>query len=405
MRIALVTSEFLTENLSFDGGLSNYIFRLALALQELGHEPVVLVASHQQEILDYKGIEVHRVKSWYWEGGATSNLWAILANYLSLRFFRVLIYYAWQSYSLNNYLKKLHKQQQFDIVQYAHLGGTAFFLDKTIPSVVRLSSSTSLCQQYGGYGYSDWQAKQQIWIENKALQKVDAIFGPSRAIAKIVKQEINREISIIETPFVLDKQQDDPSSYQHYLANKKYLLFFGSLSLIKGTDLIADILEKILAQYPELYFVFVGKDSHTQQGRSMVDYIFEKAKSYQDRVIRLDKMPHPKLYPIIEKAYGVVLPSRIDNFPNTCIEAMAHKKIVIGTKNNGFEQLIQDKKNGFLIDIQSSSQLLESCKELLNLPPEKYQQMGQAAYERILELKPEKVVRQLLKFYEDIVNN
>ena len=44
MRVALITSEFVTESV-FDGGLANYIFRVAKALIQLNHIPVVFVSS------------------------------------------------------------------------------------------------------------------------------------------------------------------------------------------------------------------------------------------------------------------------------------------------------------------------------------------------------------------------
>ena len=44
----------------------------------------------------------------------------------------------------------------------------------------------------------------------------------------------------------------------------------------------------------------------------------------------------------------VVLPSRIDNYPNTCLEAQALGKIVIGPRGSSLEEMIIDGETGFL---------------------------------------------------------
>jgi hypothetical protein len=62
MKICFVTPEFVTEAKNFDGGLSNYLYRVSLGLLELGHHPVVMVASDTTEVFTHRGIEVHRVQ-------------------------------------------------------------------------------------------------------------------------------------------------------------------------------------------------------------------------------------------------------------------------------------------------------------------------------------------------------
>ena len=45
---------------------------------------------------------------------------------------------------------------------------------------------------------------------------------------------------------------------------------------------------------------------------------------------------------------GCSLPSKVDNLPNTCLEAMALKRVVIGSRTAAsFDQLISDGVNGF----------------------------------------------------------
>jgi glycosyltransferase involved in cell wall biosynthesis len=46
----------------------------------------------------------------------------------------------------------------------------------------------------------------------------------------------------------------------------------------------------------------------------------------------------------------VVTPSRVDNCPNTCLEAQALGKIVIGTRQSSLEELVDHGVTGFLAE-------------------------------------------------------
>ena len=49
MRIAFPTTEFVSEKTSFDGGLSNYLFKISKELIKMGHTPLIFVVSDKNE--------------------------------------------------------------------------------------------------------------------------------------------------------------------------------------------------------------------------------------------------------------------------------------------------------------------------------------------------------------------
>jgi len=187
------------------------------------------------------------------------------------------------------------------------------------------------------------------------------------------------------------------------LRTKQFLLFFGTISLYKGCMTIAKSLNRLFSQYPGLYFVFAGKIAKYKKKKYDVLIRREVRAEYQDRIIFCGNAKHAQLYPVIQTAKGVVLPSRVDNLPNTCLEAMGLGKIVVGTRGASFDQLINDGENGFLCDIDAPDSLFASMKKLLSLSGEKTQQMSQAAIERIKLLHPDIVVPKLLEFYREVI--
>lgn len=399
MRIAFVTPEFVTEETCFDGGLANYLFRIALGLKKAGHEPIIFVRSNRDEILTHCGIEVHRVRISFWFINALQRLlfnrmtWITEAGRWLL-----------QSWLLTRSLERAHRRNPIQIVQYSSYTGTGFFRSNVLPCVVRISSYHPLLAEAIGLSRNSLQVKALAAIECKALKRGDGIFGPSRMLAKVINRELGLSVRIIESPFVESPYQMDDSFFKKFELDKfNYLLYFGSIALHKGVKVIAECLHELFTNRNNLIFVFVGKDTPYQQ-RTMMDYVRLNAGEYADRIIHLDKLQHNALFPIIQHAKAVILPSLIDNFPNTCIEAMSCGKIVVGTRGTSFEQLIDDGENGLLCNPNDAVGLLRAIYTALDLPKGEMQRMGRAAKRRVEKLHPEVIVGQLILFYEQIIS-
>ena len=306
----------------------------------------------------------------------------------------------YQSYILNKYLEKTASQQKIEIVQYASYMGVGFYRIESIPSVVRLSSYNPLLSIYHNIPDS-LENQKSNYIEIASIRNADAVFGPSKLISNEISKTENIQVNIIESPFVPDTSELDFSLYNQ-LSEKKYLLFFGSIQLLKGVKTIAEVLYDLFSKYNDLYFVFIGKD-YGFNGNKMMDYVFENAGNYRHRIFHFIEMKHEKLYPIIKNAYAVVLPSRIDNFPNTCIEAMAYGKIVIGTKNTGFDQLIKDGFSGYLCEKDNPKELLHTIEKVLSLSDADIKYLQANAIRRIELLNPQYVVKKLVDFFSEII--
>jgi glycosyltransferase involved in cell wall biosynthesis len=398
MRIAFVAGEYVTEEGSFDGGLANYIHRVSLSLAAMGHEPIVVVASDRDESFVETGIEVHRVRT-------SGNVWRGWIDFITFHRFTMALELTFVGVALRNRLKEIHRKRPLSIVQYTHLGGLSLFAPREIPSVVRLSSYTPLARAMGGYdGLRPCEIRQQEQFERRALKRADGVFGPSRIISALVEKDVGRPVEIIESPFLMDTSRTDDSRYRAHLEGKTYLLFFGTLSVLKGIVTLAEVIPGLLTGHPDLHFVFIGKERDGYRGMSMKDYILSTAGDCRDRVLFLGKMRHAQLYPILNRALAVVLPSRLDNFPNTCLEAMAHRRVIVGTRGTSFEQLLDDGESGILCEVDDPASLRDAVERAVALPDDRRREMGEKAWERVRELRPERAAAQLLSFYDKVVS-
>ena len=311
------------------------------------------------------------------------------------------IHWLIQSKKLNQALLTLHKNCNVNVTQYASYTATALFAPTHIPSVSRISSYQPLWDA----AYEKNPSIQNIlcdFLELRALKKTKLTYGPSKLIGEIIENKINREVEIIETP-LSPKSPIDETKYIEYLSGKKYILFFGTLGVLKGVLEIAKILPNLFTQNQNIHFVFAGKDT-IYNGKSIIETIKNHASKYEDRCIFLGSLKKVQLTPVVQNAEVVVLPSRVDNLPNTCIEAMSLGKIVIGTQGASFEQLITDGENGFLCDIQNSESLYSKIEEALNLTEFQKNKMSEKAIQRTKKLEPEVICDQLLNLYNKAIN-
>ena len=393
MRIAFLTPEFVTEP-TFSGGLANYLLRTCLALRQFGHDPAVFVLSKRGDSFFHRGIEVHRAQS------RRPSVVAI-ADTLTFGRFAYLLRIVSSAMVLAKAFRGSHGGNPFDIVQAASYQATNLFISRKLASVVRISSFEPLMRE--AYEKKAGVAQRMVeWLELLAIRRADGVYAPSNFIAGKVPLAAKQPIKVIGPPFLLDTHDLDWSTYERHLEGKSYLLFFGSIGVLKGCKAIAEILEQVLLDNHELYFVFVGKTTRYQD-QSMIDYIREKAGPVSDKVLWIDEVSHDALYPIIEKAKAIILPSRVDNLPNTCLEAMHFGKIVLGTRGTSFEEIIDDGISGFLCLPDRPDSLLAAIRRILGLSQEEGERISQNAKARLARLSPERVVPELICFYESVL--
>lgn len=389
MRIAFLTTEFVTEP-NFPGGLSNYLLQVCLALKEFHHHPIVFVPSSRNEILYHQGIEVVRIER------QTPFFIKFLDRLTLCRFSHPLSVIS-SALILSRTLKKYHQKTPFDIVQAASFKATNLFLNNKIPTVIRISSYEPLLRK----AYRKPFTFSQIifeWLEAFAIKKAHNVFAPSKLIAKEINRLMNLPVKVLESPFILDTPDFDWSSYDRHLKNKTYLLFIGTVGLLKGCKVIADIIESLLLKNPELFFVFIGQ--HTfYNGEKMMNYILKKSNSVRDRVLYFEPTKHKALYPIIRKAHCVILPSIVDNFPNACLESMSLGQVVVGTEGTSLEQMIEDGVSGFLCAPNNPDSLSKAIDRVLNLSKYEKDILSKNAKSAMERVAPRRVVKDLVDYY------
>lgn len=391
MHIVYVSAEFVTEEKA--GGLASYLANISRIMREHGHEVTVVTLSpvHDDGIDWEQGIRVERVLEQH------RDALVPLRVYL-------------QSRDLRHRLQRVQQRRPIDLIQYASYLGIGLCKLSGVPSVVRISSDPVYWRMLKFYDCTAEDLEHPALTEQLeflAEKRIGRIFGPSKACGDIIAHRTGRSVTVIESPFYLSTDEGDASLYEQELRGKKYYLSHSSMSCLKGTHTIAEAIPQIAAADPDAYFVFAGPDHQIQYKNqpsvSCVDYLRQQAGAYVDRVIYLGTLSRDALRPIIAHAYACLMPSRMDNMPNTCIEAMALGKIVIGTNGASYEQLITDGVSGYLIERDRPDELAEKAACLNALSDEGYLAMSNEARKAAQRFDPESAYNNLMQYYQSVL--
>lgn len=364
------------------GGMAKAVYMNAKGMKDRGHNVCVLTVSNRKREWEYKGIKVVSVNA---EHGIdkSSDLEMI---YQIIR----------REILIEKEIRKISSKKKIDIIQYTGWFGIGLLHFNRIPTVMRISSYTKAQLECN---YSNRRVNILSYIERLAMKRMNAVYAPSRIMAKKIEADIKRKVYVIETPYIQEGVQADETAWRKKVGEKKYILFFGRISIDKGIYIIKDALYKILSDYEDIYFVFAG--AFDTNGVKKVE-LMQAAKEHQKRLIFCGNLSKKQLWPLIEHAYMVLMPSLMDNFPNACAEAMSLGKIVIGTNGSSLEQFITDSYNGYLSQIGDSESLIEKIREVLKLEQEKKKEISENAKKRIDKLNINDYCEKMEKMYDTI---
>ena len=394
LRIAFATPEYVTEN-HFDGGLANYICRIARLLAAAGHDVhVVTLSTRDEEAVAHEGIMVHRVmlrRGWQQLNRLTRYRFPTTLHWLNL------------SAQIYRKLKQLHRQTPFHLIQYPNYSSCGLFAIPLLRAahVVRVSSYQPAWNDAAGLERNT-DIKLAERLEALQYKLTRNVYAPSQAMQKMLAKELGlKDLPVIRTPFYPEAHDLDPTVYDQFFKGKEYLLYFGRFQRHKGFHTLAEALPRFLDRYPAAHAALVGRDMETSTASSMAAWARAQCGSSAERLIILGNLPHSQLYPVISGARLVVLPSLIDNLPNAGLEAMGLGKVVIATKGTSFEELITDGVNGFLVPPANGDVLADKIIAAWTNP--RLEEMSLAAKERMLDFAPEKTLPPLLSYYSKVI--
>ena len=323
MHIAFLTPEYSRDE-DRQGGLGNYLRKVGVELCRRGHRVTILALSNSRREWHDDLIQVHEISRFRFPSQFTRL--RPMCPYLPV------IAQVGCAHRLGRALLRVHRSDHVDIVQASGYMAPGYTMRRNpyFPMVCRVSSYAPLLRAANGLrrAFSEYLCD---WLEVRQVLDAQASFAPSKFMADTFARLEGHRPLTIRTPAILETRPLDSSFFDTHLRSKKYLLYFGTLNRIKGLDLLAPVIGDVLERHRAIEFVFIGRDHGLGGSARAFETLRNANEAHAARLYYHTALAKPQLYPIVANALGVLMPSRVDNYPNACLEAQALGVPVVGT--------------------------------------------------------------------------
>jgi glycosyltransferase involved in cell wall biosynthesis len=124
----------------------------------------------------------------------------------------------------------------------------------------------------------------------------------------------------------------------------------------------------------------------------------------EDYVKFIGQVPNEQIPSLYDAADVLVLPSLSEGFPVTVLEAMASGLPIIATRVGGLPEVIEEGRNGFLVEPKNPKQIAE--KILLLLENNKLREnISKNNIRKAMSYSWQNIVQQLEKVYHKIISD
>jgi len=237
-----------------------------------------------------------------------------------------------------------------------------------------------------------------------ALQNASAITTNASELAKKAKTFIDREIHLIPNGIETDlfkflvKNNVLAETLHLQSSTTNVIGFVGELRKKKGLETLLSAYTQATTQHP-LALLIIGEIRQGEDKKAFDEFQIANPDS---QIIVTGYVPQKDLPAYYSLVDIFVHPSLRDGMPNAVLEAMACEKAVIATPVGGLKDVLEDGKNGVIVNVNDSSMLAEKIIELLG-DPEKRTSLGKNARGLVAsKFTPQKELKANLDVYRKL---
>jgi glycosyltransferase involved in cell wall biosynthesis len=383
VRIAFITPEFITES-PRGGGLANYLSRIT-GLLAAEHQVEVFVIAERHQTIRHKGILVHCIKP-------NDHALSMRVTWRLARMLRVANRIGWalrwypKARAIAEAVDARQRDIPFDFIQSADLHALGLLIKRDLYTkyIVRCSHA----QELEAAGDDSSEARVQGWFERQAIGRADLAYAPSEYVASHFTAAHKLNVGVVRPPAAFEFAA---SAAPPLLLPPRFFVHFGRMLPIKGSDHIVRALPMVWRQCPDFTMIFSGTVSEPVQ-----QLLAELNLGNDPRLLFTGPLTKPDLYAVLRCASAAVLPSVVDNLPNTAIESLALGLPVIAFNGASLNELITTASEGTLVEMNDTQALAEAMIDHWQNPRPKNSAWTHSAIAR--QMHPPIAVENLLTF-------
>jgi glycosyltransferase involved in cell wall biosynthesis len=298
----------------------------------------------------------------------------------------------WFAWSAAFLAERLIEEEGIDVVEAQEWEAPLYYFllrrslglgpERRPPCLVHLHSPTVFIHHYNGPPVSPASLPWMRRLEEFCIQSADSLLCPSRRLARDAcrhYQLATEAIEVIPLPvgFAAPLVRAPP------VWEDGSICYVGRLEPRKGVIEWIEAASRVAREDPNVSFDLIGADIWNLRGtleqqvgpKLAARFRFHGPKSKDD------------IQGYLARAQAAVVPSRWENFPNVCIEAMASGLPVITTPYGGQAEMVEDGQTGWMAADLGVAGLADSLADALRAciatPPERKAAMGAAAADSI----------------------
>ncbi len=396
MKILYISSEYPPQT-GF-GGIATYTKYMAEAMTSMGQQVHVLCRSIDEEnhsVLN--GVNVHRVPCGPYplpDSFLCYPLRRLSYKMISQSLNRL----AWAR-TVNKEYIRLSANNTFDIIEYPECGAEGYYLTfKRLPLVVRLHTPWTIVRQLNMIKEHPLDCWLQKHLERWSITHAKAITSPSNALAAMLQKGWNiRKTVVFPNPLPVNRFKSEKTDSQW--------IYTGRLEYRKGVHLLVRAYQMVCKTHNPPQLLLVGRGfGDMPDGKPYIQYIKNLISEFglENKIRIIEGVDQSEIPDYLQTSTVAFFPSLWENYPYSCLEAMAAKTAVCCPDCGGFPEIIEDGKNGVLFKCNDSFSLAQKMKWFLENKEATLDLANQARQYVINNYDPVQICKRALLVYQSI---
>ena len=214
-------------------------------------------------------------------------------------------------------------------------------------SIIKLHTPKFLINELTGKKQGFSKSFKFLDPEYWSCKLANELISPSESLAEIVKTKWftqEREIQVIRNIYTPVKSGDK-------LEKRNIITFIGRMEERKGIYEYVEALKLCIEDLSEFELRFIGKAPVLNDSKlTFNDYFLNEFKENTVKINFTGFLTGDALFNAIAESRICVFPSRWENYPYVCLEAMNMSCAIIGSAWGGIKEILEQSKGGIIID-------------------------------------------------------
>jgi len=246
-----------------------------------------------------------------------------------------------------------------------------------------------------------------------AYRALGRIFDQTHAVSEVVRQEFIQKdrlrpsrVVTVYNGVTLDRIDSVSTSectrvrHELNLGETSHIITaLGHIRRVKGLDVLIRAVPAVQRRFPNAVFIIAGETHEAEHGRELSRLCAELGVT--NRVRFLGGIPDP--LPLLKASDVFCLPSRSEGLSNALLEAMACGLPAVATRVGGNPEVIDDGRNGYIVESEDANALAERLSDLLDNQQVRAD-MGRMARSTVEDrFSDEQMIARVVREYESLL--